>query len=147
MADDAWFEDLLVGHAYTFGTAEVTATDITNFAVNFSPYLPLRPAETPRKQSEAAPQALVYALWTRMLHTETSAWPVKARLGQDALRWYSTAHAGDKLSVSLTFVAKEDTGPNYGLVIASHEIMTEDGDLILTLMTRTLVFKRETKPG
>lgn len=144
MSQDSFYEDLIVGHAYTFGHAEVRADDIARFTTEFSPYLPLRPADQPRKPTPPAPQALVYALWTRMLHAETAGWPVKARLGQDALRWYATAHAGDVLSVALTFMAKEPTGADHGLLIASHEILTADGDIILSLMTRTLVFKRRT---
>ena len=137
-----WFEDIRVGDTRLFGDAGVKAGDIVLFSERFAPYLPLRADKViDEGRGPAAPQALLYGLWTRMLLEETGNWPVRARLGQDALRWYRTAHAGDRLSVKLTFVAKDDVAPDHGLLIAQHEVMNENGELVFSIMTRTLVDK------
>ena len=141
-----WFEDIAVGQVHQFGAAKVRAEDIEAFSQRFAPYLPLRPRETGPDIAKAAPQALVYALWSRLLFDETDPWPIRARLGQDALRWFGTAYAGDTLSVRLTFVAKDNVAKDHGLVITSHDVMRQDGALILSLMTRTLIDKKSPRP-
>jgi acyl dehydratase len=139
-----WFDDLILGLSHTYGRAEVRAEDIADFAARFGPYMPLRPGaevSTP-VIGPAAPQALVYGLWTRMVYEETQGWPVRARLGQDALRWYATAHAGDVLTVHMTVVAVEDIATDHGLLIAEHEVRNADEMPVLSLMTRTLMHKK-----
>lgn len=86
-----------------------------------------------------AAQAHIYALWSRMLWDETKDWPVRARLGQDALRWYKTAHAGDVLSVRLTFLSKQTIADDRGILIAQHDMLNQNGELVMSLMTRTLM--------
>ena len=141
-----WFEDIIVGQVHEFGAAKVKAEDIGAFSERFAPYLPLRPREDGPADEPAAPQALVYALWSRLLYDETDPWPIRARLGQDALRWFGTAHAGDTLSIRLTFVAKDDVAKDHGLVITSHDVTRQDGGLVLSLMTRTLMDKKTPQP-
>ena len=138
-----YFEDIKVGSTHSFGDAEITAGDIVAFAEKYAPYLPLRDENPPHVRGPAAPQALVYAIWSRLLFEETKDWPVRARLGQDALRWYRTAHAGDCLSVQLTFVTTDDCARDHGLVITQHDVTNQDGNLILSLMTRSLLNKSE----
>jgi acyl dehydratase len=139
-----WFDDIRVGVVRKFGGIDVRAGDIVLFVERFAPHLPLRATQgavAPSARGPAAPQALLYGLWTRMLWEETGTWPVRARLGQDALRWYKTAHAGDTLSVKLCFVAKDDVAIDHGLLIAQHDVMNQEGELIFSIMTRTLIDK------
>ena len=144
MSEKRWFfEDIREGSTHTFGRAELTAGDIIAFTERFAPYLPLRDEAPPHPRGAPAPQALVYAIWSRLLFEATRDWPVRARLGQDAIRWYRTAHAGDVLSVTLTFVGKDDCAADYGLLITQHDVVDTDGNLILSLMTRTLMNKAD----
>lgn len=133
------FDDIPVGYTHTFGAAAVTADDIAVFVQRFAPHLPLNPETKAPAPSPPAPQAHVYALWSRMLWNETQSWPVLARLGQDALRWYKTAHAGDTLSIRLTFVSKQPIGDDRGILIAQHDVLNQSGELVMSLMTRTMV--------
>ncbi|MFM1975640.1 MAG: hypothetical protein RL145_486, partial [Pseudomonadota bacterium] len=87
----------------------------------------------------------VYALWRRMLWEETREWPVLQRLGQDALRYYKAVYAGEELSVRLTFLATEDRNDREGVLTASHEVQDQDGLLVMSVMTRTLMAKRPPK--
>ncbi len=133
------FDDIPLGYVHVFGSAPLTAEDIALFTKRFAPHLPLQSDAGDAKSSPPAAQAHVYALWSRMLWEETRDWPVIARLGQDALRWYKTAHAGDVLGVRLTFVSKQPVSGERGIVIASHEVLNQDGELVMALMTRTVM--------
>ncbi|MGE0046228.1 MAG: hypothetical protein AB7J28_06190 [Hyphomonadaceae bacterium] len=133
------FDDIPVGYIHVFGAAAVTAEDIALFHERFSPHLPL----TDEAQTgKPAAQAHVYALWSRMLWEETKTWPVIARLGQDALRWYKTAQAGDTLSVRLEFLSKQPVGADRGILITNHEVLNQKGELVMALMTRTVMARQ-----
>ena len=134
-----YFDDLPVGYIHVFGQAGVSAEDIALFGERFAPHLPLNTEAKAPVTSPPAAQAHVYALWSRMLWDETKDWPVLARLGQDALRWYKTAHAGDTLSIRLTFMSKQEIGDDRGILIAQHDVLNQHGELVMSLMTRTVV--------
>lgn len=137
-----YFDDIPVGYTHSFGSAPVTAEDVALFKARFAPHLPLaaegQSAVEPEPNGPAA-QAHVFALWSRMLWEETRDWPVLARLGQDALRWYRTARAGDVLSMRVTFVSKQPVTDSRGILIASHEVVNQNGELVMALMTRTVM--------
>lgn len=129
------FDDIPVGYVHRFGAAAVTEEDIALFHARFAPYLP--EASVEHERGAPAAQAHVYALWARMVWEETKDWPVLARMGQDALRWYKAAHAGDVLSMRLTFLSKTEIDDERGMVLAQHEVLDQTGALVMTLMTRT----------
>lgn len=135
------FDDIPLGYVHVFGAAPVTGEDIRLFHDRFAPHLPLR-ADAPAGASQPAAQAHIYALWSRMLWDETKDWPVLARLGQDALRWFKSAHEGDVLSVRLTFVSKQAVSDDRGILIASHDVLDQSGELVMALMTRTVMARR-----
>lgn len=139
-----WYlDDIPIGYTHVFGSAEVTTEDLSLFHARFGPYLPIKPeVEGPGSSPDAAAQAHIYALWSRMVWQETKDWPVLARLGQDALRWYKTAHAGDVLGVRLTFVSKDRVGPDRGILIGQHDVVNQTGDLVMALMTRTVIARQ-----
>lgn len=138
-----WFEDIIVGRTYDFGAAKVTADDIALFHERFAPNLPLKPREPGREGAgPRAAESHIYALWRRMLWEETREWPVLQRLGQDALRYYKAVYAGEELTVRLTFMAVEDRSDHDGILTASHDILDQDGLLVMSVMTRTRMAKR-----
>jgi hypothetical protein len=136
------FDDIPLGYVHTFGASTLTRAEIEEFCTRFGPHLPLAGQSIDRRASPPAAQAHIYALWTRMLWEETKEWPVLARLGQDALRWYKTAHDGDTLNVRMTFVSKDAVNDERGIVIASHEVLNQAGELIMAVMTRTAMARR-----
>jgi hypothetical protein len=133
-----YFDDIPLGYVHVFGAATLTAEDIALFHQRFSPPLPLGSDDAPDNLKPAA-QAHVYALWSRMLWEETKDWPVIARLGQDVLRWYKAARAGDVLKVRLEFVSKQAVAEDRGIVVTQHEILNQHGELVMALMTRAVV--------
>ena len=132
------FDDIPVGHVHQFGAAKVDADDLALFQARFAPYLPLKADGDPATSPPAA-QAHVFALWSRMLWEETKDWPVLARLGQDAVRWYKTAHAGDVLTMKITFMSKQPINDTRGILITQHDVLNQSGELVMTLMTRTVM--------
>jgi acyl dehydratase len=138
-----WFEDIIIGRTYDFGTAKVTADDIALFHERFAPNLPLKTHEQGREGAgPRAAESHIYALWRRMLWEETRGWPVVQRLGQDALRYYKASYAGEELTVRLSFLAVEDRNETEGVLTASHEVLDQDGLLVMSVMTRTVMAKR-----
>jgi hypothetical protein len=132
------FDDIPQGYVHVFGAAALTAEDIALFHDRFAPFLPPTAEPIPALMRFAA-QAHVFALWSRMFAEETKDWPILARLGQDALRWSRPVLAGDVLQVRMEFVAKEPMGPDRGILIAQHEVLNQDGELVMALMTRTII--------
>jgi acyl dehydratase len=138
-----WFEDIIIGRTYEFGAALVTADDIALFHERFAPHLPMKPAEPGlENRGPRAAESHVYALWRRMLFDETRQWPIIQRLGQDALRYYKAAYAGDALSVKLTFLSTEDLGSDRGILLANHDVIDAEGLIVMSVMTRTMMAKR-----
>jgi hypothetical protein len=133
-----YFDDIPLGYVHVFGAAALTAEDIALFHERFSPPLSVG-AEAVQAALKPAAQAHVYALWSRMLWDETKDWPVIARLGQDMLRWYKAARAGDLLKVRLEFVSKQPVADDRGIVVTQHEVLNQHGELVMALMTRTVV--------
>jgi hypothetical protein len=140
------FDDIPLGYTHSFGTAVLREEDIALFKGRFAPHLPMAGGDA-TQLNEPAAQAHVYALWSRMLWQETKDWPVLARLGQDALRWYRTAHAGDELSMRVTFVSKQPLDEGRGIVIASHEVVNQTGELVMALMTRSVLARLPATPA
>lgn len=140
MRGQTWYlDDIPIGYVHVFGAAPIEREDIAVFEQRFGPALPMRPGES---SEGAAPQALIYAIWTRLIWSETQDWPVTARFGQDALRWINWARAGDVLSVRLTIKAKQIVNESLGMLFAQHEVLNQNGGLILSLMTRTELSRR-----
>lgn len=144
MAAPWYFEDIAVGEVHQFGHHKVAADEIADFHHRFAPHLPLKAIQAPDGQRGApAAQAHVYAIWSRLLYEECQDWPILARLGQDALRWYKTVHTGDDLSVRLTFMAKEPTHANRGILVTQHDVVNQTGELVMALLTRTVIARRD----
>ncbi|KAF0115449.1 MAG: hypothetical protein FD163_1561 [Hyphomonadaceae bacterium] len=137
-----WFDDIIIGRSYEFGIGEITADDIAMFHEKFAPNLPLKQSEIGLEhRGPRAAESHIYAIWRKMLFDETRTWPIIKRMTQDNLRFYKACYAGDKLSVMLNFLTVEDRGQD-GVLTANHEIIDQDGLLVMGVLTRTSMAKR-----
>jgi len=134
-------DDIPVGYVHRCGDVLVSAEDIAVFESRFGAAL-TKPNDIP---SAPAPEGLVFSVWARLVREETSAWPVLAHLGQDALRWAMPVIAGDRLSLRMTMTAKDATAPDRGILFAQHELLNQRSELVLSLMTRTLLARRPSR--
>ena len=137
------FDEITTGDTHAFGSAKLTTDDIEIFHDRFAPHLPREPrAQDLSERGRPAAQAHIYALWARMLFEETDPWPIFARLGQDAIRHYKSAYAGDELTVRLTLMTKDEVGHDRGIIVTQHDVLNQDGELVMSLLTRTVLGKR-----
>jgi len=129
----AYFDDIDVGQVVSLGVAPVDARAVESFARSFAPGW---------AEGDGAPDAFVYAVWTR-LEAETSAkWPVNKRLAVDALRWVPQPPAGELLRGRMTVLGKDPVGDDKGIVIAQHDLLDEAGRLVFSCLTRSVFARR-----
>ncbi|HEX5263812.1 MAG TPA: acyl dehydratase, partial [Phenylobacterium sp.] len=88
-----------------------------------------------------APDAMIYALWSRLDAVASEPWPQTKRLGVDALRWVRNPPAGELLRGRMTVMAKDPVGEGKGIIIAQHDLLDEAGRLVFSCLTRS-VFAR-----
>jgi hypothetical protein len=129
----AHFDDIAVGQVVSLGVAGIDSRALETFAKIFVPGW---------KEEDGAPEAFLYALWSR-LDAETSAqWPQTKRLAVDALRWTRCPPAGELLRGRMTVLGKDPVGDDKGIVIAQHDLLDEAGRLIFSCLTRSVFARR-----
>jgi acyl dehydratase len=125
----AAFEDIEIGQVVSLGATVVDAEAIARFAETFAPGW---------DAGRGAPDAMVYAVWSRLDEAAAADWPQTKRLGVDALRWMRTPPPGEMLRGRMTIMAKDAVGHAKGIVIAQHDLLDEAGRLVFSCLTRSL---------
>jgi hypothetical protein len=95
------FDEIEIGQVVSLGEVRVDARALEAFISAFAPGWP---------QERGAPDAMVYALWTRLDSASTMNWPQTKRLGVDALRWARNPPAGESLRGRMTVMGKDPVG-------------------------------------
>jgi len=126
------FDDIQIGQVVSLGHASVDAKVLETFIAAFTPGWPLE---------RGAPDAMVFALWTRLDAAASVSWPQTKRVGVDALRWARNPPAGELLRGRMTVMGKDPVGDGKGIVIAQHDLLDEAGRLVFSCLTRS-VFAR-----
>ena len=125
----AHFEDIEIGQVVSLGVMVLDAEAIEGFTRTFAPDW---------DQSQGAPDALVYAAWSKLDRSASADWPQTKRLGVDALRWMRNPPAGEMLRGRMTVMAKDMVGESKGIVIAQHDLLDEAGRLVFSCLTRSI---------
>ena len=125
----AHFEDIEIGQVVSLGAIVLDGEAIESFAKAFAPGWDC---------SNGAPDALVYAAWSKLDQQAAADWPQTKRLGVDALRWMRNPPPGEMLRGRMTVMAKDPVGENKGIVIAQHDLLDEGGRLVFSCLTRSL---------
>ena len=128
----ASFDDIEIGQVFHLGAAVVTPEALSGFVAAF---MPTWPAEN------GAPDAMVFAMWSRLDAEASSAWRQTKRVGVDALRWARNPPAGESLRGRMTVMGKDPVGEAKGIIIAQHDLLDEAGRLVFSCLTRS-VFAR-----
>ena len=87
------------------------------------------------------PDAMTYAIWSRLEATASADWPQTKRLSIDALRWMLNPPSGELLRGRTTVKAKDQGDEDKGIVIAQHDLLYEADRLVFSCLTRS-VFSR-----
>jgi len=125
----AYFEDIEIGKVMSLGAAVLDAAAIEAFATAFAPGWDVE---------AGAPDAMLYAVWSRLEGTAAADWAQTKRLGVDALRWVRNPPPGELLRGRMTVMAKDPVGASKGIVIAQHDLLDEAGRLVFSCLTRSL---------
>ena len=126
------FDDIEIGHVANLGAAVVDEAALAAFVAAFAPGWSIE---------RGAPDAMVFAIWTRLDADASSRWPQTKRVGVDALRWARNPPAGELLRGRMTIMGKDAVGDGKGIVIAQHDLLDEAGRLVFSCLTRS-VFAR-----
>lgn len=128
----ASFDEIEIGQVVSLGVAAVDDEALAAFIRAFAPGWPA---------ARGAPDAMVFALWSRLDEQAAADWPQTKRLGVDALRWARNPPAGELLRGRMTVMGKDPVGDDKGVVIAQHDLLDEAGRLVFSCLTRS-VFAR-----
>jgi len=125
----ARFDEIEIGQVASLGAARIEPAALAAFIGAFAPGW---------AADRGAPDAMVYALWSRLDATAAAAWPQTKRLGVDALRWMRNPPAGELLRGRMTIMGKDEVGEGKGIVFAQHDLLDEAGRLVFSCLTRSV---------
>ncbi len=128
----AAFDDIEIGQVAHLGSVEIEKTALSAFIADFAPGW---------SADRGAPEAMVFALWSRLDLEAAAGWPQMKRVGVDALRWARNPPAGEVLRGRMTVMGKDPVGEGKGIVIAQHDLLDGAGRLVFSCLTRS-VFAR-----
>jgi hypothetical protein len=125
----AAFDEIEIGQVVSLGTRVVDGKALEAFAAAFTPGWPIE---------SGAPDAMVFAIWTRLDTDASAKWPQTKRVGVDALRWMRNPPVGEALRGRMTIMGKDPVGEGKGIVIAQHDLLDEAGRLVFSCLTRSI---------
>jgi hypothetical protein len=129
----AHFEDFGVGEVMSLGACMVDPAALDVFVERFCPGWDV---------AYGAPDAMVYALWSRLFTEKSSGWAQSKVLAVDGLRFMRNPPAGELMRGRMTLMGKDPVGDEKGIVIAQHDLLDEAGRLVFSCLTRALLARR-----
>lgn len=127
------FEDLAVGEVIPLGACMVDEAAMQVFVERFLPGW---------DGAYGAPDAMVYALWSRLFADKVSGWAQSKVLAVDGLRYLRNPPPGELMRGRMTVMGKDPVGDEKGIVIAQHDLLDEAGRLVFSCLTRALLARR-----
>lgn len=127
------YEDLEVGQVTPLGACAVDEAVLATFVERFAPGW---------DAAYGAPDAMIYALWSRLASEKAAGWAQTKMLAVDGLRYARNPPAGELLRGRMTVMGKDPVGDDRGIVIAQHDLLDEAGRLIFSCLTRALFARR-----
>lgn len=127
------FEDLGVGEVVSLGACAVDEAAMDLFVERFAPGWDV---------GYGAPDAMVYALWSRLASDKAAGWAQSKVLAVDGLRFMRNPPPGELLRGRMTVMGKDPVGDDKGILIAQHDLLDEGGRLVFSCLTRALFARR-----
>ena len=87
---------------------------------------------------QGAPDAMTFAIWSKLEAEASDQWAQTKKLGVDALRWTRNPPIGELLRGRMTIMGKDPVGEGKGIVIAQHDLLDEAGRLVFSCLTRSI---------
>lgn len=127
------FEDIDNGQVLQLGAIAVDEAGVEAFAERFAPGW---------DPAYGAPDAMIYALWSRLATEKAAGWAQTKVLAVDGLRFLRNPPPGELLRARMTVMGKDPVGDEKGIVIAQHDLLDEGGRLVFSCLTRALFSRR-----
>ncbi len=127
------FEDIDNGQVLQLGAIAVDEAGVEAFAERFAPGW---------DPAYGAPDAMIYALWSRLATEKAAGWAQTKVLAVDGLRFMRNPPPGELLRARMTVMGKDPVGDEKGIVIAQHDLLDEGGRLVFSCLTRALFTRR-----
>ena len=124
------FDEIEIGQVVSLGAIALDRRAIESFCQVFAPDW---------DAMNGAPDAMLFAIWSRLEGDASRNWPQTKRLAVDALRWVRNPPAGELLRGRMTVMGKDPVGESKGVVIAQHDLLDEAGRLVFSCLTRSVV--------
>jgi hypothetical protein len=124
------FDDIEIGQVLNTGACVVNEDALAAFVKAFAPDWDIE---------SGAPDAFVFAIWSRLESELTAGWPRSKRLAVDALRWARNPPSGELLRGRMTVMGKDPVGDDKGIIIAQHDVLDEAGRLVFSCLTRSVL--------
>jgi hypothetical protein len=124
------FDEIEIGQVLSLGAIALDRRAIEGFCTVFAPDW---------DAMNGAPDAMVYAIWSRLEADTSKDWGHSKRLAVDALRWVRNPPAGELLRGRMTVMGMDPVGENKGVIIAQHDLLDEAGRLVFSCLTRSVV--------
>ncbi|HEY2048672.1 MAG TPA: acyl dehydratase [Caulobacteraceae bacterium] len=125
----ASFDEIEIGQVVSLGVAAVDEEAVKSFAAAFAPDWDV---------DRGAPDAMVYAIWSKLDGAAAASSAQTKRVGVDALRWMRNPPPGELLRGRMTVMGKDAVGESKGIVIAQHDLLDEAGRLVFSCLTRSV---------
>jgi acyl dehydratase len=125
----ARFDDIEIGQVANLGAARIEEPALSAFVAAFAPGW---------TADRGAPDAMLYAIWSRLDAVAATDWPQTKRLGVDALRWMRNPPVGELVRGRMTIMGKDAVGEDKGIVFAQHDLLDEAGRLVFSCLTRSV---------
>ncbi len=125
----ARFDDIEIGQVANLGATRIEADALAAFIEAFAPGW---------TADRGAPDAMLYAIWSRLDAVAATDWPQTKRLGVDALRWMRNPPVGELVRGRMTIMGKDPVGDDKGIVFAHHDLLDEAGRLVFSCLTRSV---------
>ena len=127
------FEDIGVGEVIPLGACMVDEAALALFVERFAPGW---------DRGYGAPDAMIYALWSRLFAEKSGSWAQSKVLAVDGLRFMRNPPPGELMRGRMTVMGKDPVGDDKGIVIASHDLLDEAGRLVFSCLTRAVFVRR-----
>jgi hypothetical protein len=127
------FEDIGVGEVIPLGACMVDEAALAVFVERFAPGW---------DTGYGAPDAMIYALWSRLFAEKSGTWAQSKVLAIDGLRFMRNPPPGELMRGRMTVMGKDPVGDDKGIVIASHDLLDEAGRLVFSCLTRAVFVRR-----
>ena len=124
------FDEVEMGQVISLGAIALDRRAVETFCQLFAPGW---------DSMNGAPDAMVYAIWSRLEGDASKDWGHSKRLAVDALRWARNPPAGELLRGRMTIMGKDPVGENKGVIIAQHDLLDEAGRLVFSCLTRSVL--------